>query len=146
MNPLIHVGIDPGTSTGYAEWNASERRLMTVETLLIHQAMRRVADLWAAGILHSVSFEDARLRKWFGSADARQARSGAGIREGVGSVKRDCSIWADYLGELAIPYRNVAPSSGATKWKADAFAKLTHWQGRTSEHARDAAMLVFGRG
>ena len=24
------------------------------------------------------------------------------------------------------------------------FAKLTGWQGRTSEHARDAAMLVYG--
>ena len=26
--------------------------------------------------------EDARKRTWFGGADARQARSGAGIREG----------------------------------------------------------------
>ena len=32
-----------------------------------------------------------------------------------------------------------------TKSKADTFKKLTGWTGRTNEHARDAAMLVFRR-
>lgn len=145
MTGHIHIGIDPGVKTGYAEWDATARRLVVVNTLRIDQAMDRVRHLVDLGELHSVTFEDARLRTWFGSADARQARSGPGIREGVGSVKRDCTIWAEFLGAHGIAYRAIKPTSGATKWKPDYFAKVTGWAARTSEHARDAAVLVFGK-
>jgi hypothetical protein len=141
----IHIGIDPGAQTGYATWDAQEKRLISVQTLKIHEAMAYVLQGQASGMLHSVTFEDARLRTWFGSADARQKRSGPGIREGVGSVKRDCTIWADFLGAHGIAYRAVKPAAGATKWTAEQFARVTGWTGRTSEHARDAAILVFGK-
>lgn len=142
---MIHIGIDPGVSTGYAAWDATERKLASVRTLKIHEAMESVMQLRAAGLLHSVTFEDARLRTWFGKMDREQAKYGAAVREGAGSVKRDCSIWADFLGAHGIPYRAIKPQVGATKWKADHFARVTGWTGRTSEHARDAALLVFGR-
>ena len=32
-----------------------------------------------------------------------------------------------------------------TKWSAEVFADMTGWKGRTSNHARDAALLVYGR-
>ena len=142
---MIIIGIDPGVSTGYAAWDATARQLSAVQTLMIHEAMANVAEIHRAGLLHSVTFEDARLRKWFGGMDAEQARYGAGVREGVGSVKRDCSIWADYLGSLGVPYRAQAPRTGLTKITADLFRMQTGWVGRTSEHARDAALLVFGQ-
>ncbi|HET6788023.1 MAG TPA: hypothetical protein VFH49_08690 [Aquabacterium sp.] len=141
----IHIGIDPGAQTGYAAWDATEKRLASVRTLKIHEAMHYVLEVQRAGMLHSVTFEDARLRTWFGGADARQARSGPGIREGVGSVKRDCTIWAEFLGDHGIAYRAVKPAAGTTKWDAETFAKRTGWTGRTSNHGRDAALLVFGR-
>lgn len=141
----IHIGIDPGTQTGYAAWDSQARILTAVRTLKIHEAMDCVMQLHLPGLLHSVTFEDARLRTWFGSADARQIRSGAGIREGVGSVKRDCTIWAEFLGDNGIAYRAVKPAAGTTKWDAETFAKRTGWTGRTSNHGRDAALLVFGR-
>lgn len=141
----IHIGIDPGTQTGYAAWDSLRKKLVAVDTLKIHQAMAHVLEVHASGMLHSVTFEDARLRTWFGSADARQARSGAGIREGVGSVKRDCTIWAEFLGDHGIGYRSIKPAAGNTKWDAEKFARLTGWTGRTSNHARDAAILVVGK-
>jgi hypothetical protein len=39
----------------------------------------------------------------------------------------------------------VPPKAGATKWDADTFRRLTGYSGRTSNHARDAALLVWGR-
>jgi hypothetical protein len=141
----IHIGIDPGAQTGYAAWDSSSKTLNTVRTLKIHEAMQYVLEVRDSGMLHSVTFEDARLRTWFGSADARQARSGAGIREGVGSVKRDCTIWAEFLGDHGIAYKGIKPTAGNTKWDAETFAKRTGWTGRTSNHARDAALLVFGK-
>jgi hypothetical protein len=65
--------------------------------------------------------------------------------QGAGSIKRDCTIWADYLASLGVPYVNVKPAAGATKWTAERFAKFTGWHGRTNEHGRDAALLVLGR-
>jgi hypothetical protein len=138
------VGIDPGVSTGFALLGR-DGRLARVETLAIDEAMALVLELHGTGSIDHVVFEDARLRTWFGGADARQARSGPGIREGIGSVKRDCSIWSDFLERHGIPFIGIKPSSGQSKWTADYFKRVTGWTGRTSNHARDAAVLIFGR-
>ena len=39
----------------------------------------------------------------------------------------------------------VHPKNNRTKLCAQLFAKYTKYEARTSEHSRDAAMLVFGR-
>jgi len=139
------IGIDPGKQTGYAEYQPSNNALVMVATLQIHQAMHLIRCAHNRGESMRVVIEDARLRAWFGSADARQKRSGAGIREGVGSVKRDCVIWEDFLFDLGVPFQLVKPSAGGTKWDAARFAKLTGWKAKTSEHGRDAALLIWGR-
>jgi hypothetical protein len=91
------------------------------------------------GRLELVVFEDARLRKWYGKADRERL-------QGAGSIKRDCTIWSEFLADLAgVRVLAVPPQAGATKWSAERFAKVTGWTSRTSEHARDAAMLLWGR-
>ncbi|ENW97364.1 hypothetical protein [Acinetobacter dispersus] len=140
---MIRVGIDCGVKTGFA---VAENGVLTrVETFTITQAMDEVKVIHAQDPDLVVRIEDARLRTWFGSADARQAKSGAGVREGVGSVKRDCSIWEQFCIEQGIKYELVHPAANMTKTKSDYFKKITGWVGRTSEHSRDAAMLIFGR-
>ena len=46
---------------------------------------------------------------------------------------------------MKLDFDMVAPKQqmGFTKLTSAAFRKLTHYDGTTSEHARDAAMLVF---
>jgi hypothetical protein len=104
------------------------------------QALKRDGDL-AGGI---VIFEDARQRRWFGSRDRNQIKYGAGVREGVGSVKRDCLIWEEFLLDLGVPFIARSPKSGSTKKNARHFEVLTGWKARTNEHARDAALIVYG--
>ncbi|MGG2098115.1 hypothetical protein ABFY41_11145 [Acinetobacter haemolyticus] len=140
---MIRIGIDCGVKTGFAV--ANKGVLQRVETLTITQAMDSVKELHAQNDDLVVRIEDARKRTWFGSTDARQAKSGAGVREGVGSVKRDCSIWEQFCIEQGIKFDLVHPAANTTKTKPDYFKKITGWVGRTSEHSRDAAMLVFGR-
>lgn len=117
-----------------------------VTSCKIHEAMRIVLHsfefLGQAGCL--VRFEDARLRRWFGKMDAEQAKYGAAVREGAGSIKRDCTIWEDFLTDKGIPFEKTAPKNNKTKLKADIFARITGWTGLTNEHGRDSAMLVFG--
>lgn len=142
VNRTLYIGIDPGTHTGVAIWDKASRRLEVVDTMTITRAMELVTanvELCKAfGGEVVVYIEDARKRTWFGSANREKL-------QGAGSVKRDCSIWETFCEELGVECRKIAPKHNTTKLTAPQFKVLTGWQGRTSDHARDAAMLVFGR-
>lgn len=135
---MFYIGIDPGTHTGMAVWDSKEGKFLSLETLPIHRAMVEVMNL-RIGREILVVFEDARQRKWFGDGDTDAKKQGAG------SVKRDCSIWEDFCKDYGIPFRAIPPVKGATKITPEYFKLISHYQGRTSEHSRDAAMLVIGR-
>lgn len=141
---MLFVGIDTGHDTGFAIWESGCQAFDAVATLKIHEALDRVRKLHASyGDDLVVVFEDARQRKWL-----PQERSNAQYRgrlQGAGSVKRDATIWEDFCQDLGIRYEAKAPQKGATKWSAETFRNITGWSGRTSNHARDAALLVYGR-
>lgn len=137
----ILIGIDTGVNTGFAV--AADRgnggELEQVESLSITQAMEKVKELIEQWGISNVCLyiEDARKRTWF--------TGGREKAQGVGSVKRDAQIWEDWCTEQDIKFVLVHPAANATKKKAVDFKRLTGWIGRTNEHARDAAMLVFKR-
>ena len=140
---MICIGIDPGTHTGVAVWDTREGSFLFLATMPIHRAMSLVSG-WAESEMMSnrkiqVVLEDARQRTWFGHGDTDAKKQGAG------SVKRDCSIWEAFCKDYGIPFWAKPPVKGATKVSAEYFKMVSHWQGRTSEHSRDAAMLVIGR-
>lgn len=137
----ILIGIDTGVHTGFAvaidRGNGGE--LEQVTCLTITQAMHQVNELiiqHGKGSLQLI-IEDARQRTWF--------TGGREKAQGVGSVKRDARIWEDWCNENQINFKMIHPKNNSTKYKADTFKKITGWTGRTNEHARDAAMLVFRR-
>lgn len=130
------IGIDPGTHTGYATKHADSKKLIEVRTLLLHEVLFMINEEKVSGAVF-VLFEDARRRTWF-------ANKGKEALQGAGSIKRDCSIIEDFCEDLNIPYFAQAPRSGMTKLDSETFATLTGWTARTSNHARDAAMLIYG--
>ncbi len=139
---MIYIGIDPGTHTGVAVWDTREGKFLSLGTLLIHRAMTFILT-WSlkaeeTGQEIQVVFEDARQRKWYGKESNAK-------RQGAGSVKRDCSIWEDFCRDYQIPFVAVPPMKGGTKVDESYFKTISGWKGRTSNHARDAAMLVIGR-
>ena len=134
----LMIGIDPGVHTGVAVWDMERRELIAVCSTGMFGATGIVQRHHNEGHMHSVVFEDARLRKWFGS-------KGREALQGAGSIKRECQLWAEWLAAVGCSYRAVSPHSKGPKLDAAQFARLTGWPGRTNEHGRDAAMLVFGR-
>ena len=135
MSKKAYIGIDCGKHTGIALSVGGE--LKSLMTVPIHNAMFFVLEcLNTYGKDLFVIFEDARQRKWIPTGNRSQ---------GAGSVKRDAVIWEDFLKDLGIRYRAVPPRKGSTKWDAETFARITGWTGRTSNHARDAALLVYGK-
>ena len=138
------IGLDPGKNTGIAVWDTEAQAFVLLDTVLIHEALFVLWDRWE----HydedvRVYFEDARKRQYL--PRERNASEYRGKLMGAGSVKRDSVIWQDALTDWGIPFEMVPPKAGATKWDADAFRRLTGYNGRTSNHARDAALLVWGR-
>lgn len=146
---VILIGIDPGVETGIAVWDAQARCFVDVDsgTILrtmkaVEQHCRKIDAEFELRKAAFVIFEDARKRKWFGKMDREQGTYGSGVREGVGSVKRDCGIWEEFLTDLGVPFEARHPLS--TKYDAERFRALTGWKDRTNEHSRDAGMIVFG--
>jgi len=145
----ILIGIDPGEHTGIAVWDGASRKFLEVATLPLWRALEEVKR-WHYAVLLSpkpihfrVVFEDARKRTWF-PAERNNAEY-RGRLMGAGAAKRDAKIWEEFLDANHIPFEAVKPRAGMTKWNADYWSRMTGWTGRTSEHARDAALLVFQR-
>lgn len=158
---MICIGIDPGENTGVAVWDTAERAFKCLATVPLHRAMELVRrwsiapelSHYRGGQKVQVVFEDARQRTWL--PRERSASEYRGKLMGAGAAKRDARIWEEFLSdnEVAMPWcqdRGVTfsmrrPQAGATKWSAEAFSRVTGYTGRTSNHARDAALLVWGR-
>lgn len=130
------IGIDPGVKTGIAVWNREEKSMKSITSSSIIIAMDFVKN-WCSAYAAIVRIEDARKRKWFGKTSRE-------VLQGAGSIKRDCQIWEEFLEANNIPYELVAPKNNKTKLDAKLFANYTGFKERTNEHARDAAMLVYG--
>ena len=140
---MIYIGIDPGTHTGVAIWDNKQQEFVELATIPIHQALLKVKNYYNDNKgLHNICvvFEDARQRTWFG----RDKNTNAKL-QGAGSIKRDCRIWEDFCKDYQIPFLAVPPVKGGTKLSEAYFKTISGWKGRTSNHARDAAMLVIGR-
>lgn len=137
MTNTIVIGIDPGVKTGFATYSP-ESKTLDCETTKIHTAFIFIKTLIEKHGLDSifVRVEDARLRTWFG-------KTGKERMKGAGSISRDSSIWEDFLKDIGVSFEMVHPKHNTTKLKANMFKMLTGYSGRTSEHARDAAMLCY---
>lgn len=134
------IGIDPGSNTGIAVWDAVENQFALIGTMQIHKAMAIVYEYYMhhenEGLF--IRIEDARQATF-----SRNNQKDICKAQGAGSVKRDCSIWQDYLQDMGIEFQMTRPRKAITKMDAELFQKVTGWKDRTSSHARDAALLVF---
>lgn len=135
FDDTLKIGIDPGTHTGIAIWDSSERKFTCVETLDIDDALFMVADVkrnFALYIENPNTFvpfrDDVAVRK-----------------QGAGSIKRDFAIWKRFAEKRKIRLYEISLHKSLKKLDAKTFWRLTGWSGKTSVHARDAAMLVFNR-
>ena len=139
---MIYIGIDTGVHTGIAVWDSEKGKFVYLDTLKIHEALNIVSSYAYKDIPLCVRFEDARQRKWI--PFAKNMTGELGRAQGAGYVKAHCQIWEDFLRDKAIPFEMIAPRRNVTKLTAEQFERITGYKGRTSEHARDAAMLVYG--
>lgn len=130
------IAIDPGVNTGVAV--ATSGVLVSVATHTFIEALFAIEELRTRGWAFELVIEDPR-----GIYVPPGQRNPQRLK-GVGSVERDAKLWIEYAEHHGIPYRAVKPGPYRSI-DAQQFARITGWQGRTSEHARAAAMMVFER-
>lgn len=136
---IAKIGIDTGVKTGVAVWEGGQ--LAAVESMTITKAMDFISGHYPRPQDCKLYIEDAR--KWIGfngKTKATQSRL-----QGAGSVKRDAKIWEDWCKEHDYEVVFVKPMGKGLKKSAEEFKRITGWTGRTNEHSRDAAMIVYGR-
>lgn len=134
----LAIGIDPGVNTGLAIWDINKKEFTDIRTdsiLIIQDRIKRFY-LSKDDISIVLVVEDARKRTWFG-------KSGRERLKGAGSVERDCKIWEEFCELYGVKLHLIHPKDNQTKLNAEQFARITGYKGRTSVHARDAAMLVY---
>ena len=113
----VLIGIDAGTNTGVCVLIGG--KFFLLETMLIHRAMELVLKAKQEhGLLVHVFVEDARQR--CGNPNDKRSHI---KQQGVGSVKRDATIWEDFLRDHGISFTMVDPKRNRTKQPMISFAR-----------------------
>lgn len=143
------IGIDPGTRTGFAV--KVDGFKMKVETTDFFGAIERIQFYRKRFECLEVRIEDPSQNKpvWFDHRKATvkvsEARSKLKIAQNVGENKKEAKLLIEFCKRLNIKVIPVRPKRGSmTKVSPELFRKVTGYGGRTSEHGRDAGMLIAG--
>lgn len=137
------ISIDPGVKTGFALFDT--QKTLALKELKMGEAVEIENHVLSKKTeIDLVIVEDARICKYAGG------KNGDAARMGVGSVKRDCGRWEEFLVYHGIPYVLVDP-------RRNKFKKINHLQmvniigkgniedgiKKSNEHERDAAMMGY---
>lgn len=148
MKYQYYIGIDGGSHTGLAIWDGIHKEFVDIETSTFWEALERIRNFFPNNTL--IVIEDPnQIKPTFPRNGALSPGKRDRISQNVGSVKRETELLAQGLERLGYNVRRVRPGPRAItyrKGKPDArtFKRITKYPGRTSQHGRDAALLVYG--
>lgn len=143
-NNRFIIGIDPGTKTGVAIWDRKIRAFVLIDTLGVVEALLDMGNFIQrqAEAGEKVLMRCENPNTWV-PYNKMSAEESSLRKQGAGSVKRDFAIWKEFAEMFEIPFEPVSLRSAQKKMDASAFKQITGLKTRTSNHARDAAMLVY---
>jgi hypothetical protein len=153
----VYIGVDAGANCGMAVWSAKEGRFVHIDT-------HRFWDFIVALGAHCKKYlsEKSRViiviedvvknrpvfirtkKDKFGIVRELTEIEMAKIAQNVGENKRDCKLIVEWCERNRLKVIKIAPTKKSdTKINAEEFEAITGHKGRTSSHARDAAMLIW---
>ena len=141
--PEIVIGIDPGVETGFAVWSRSSKQFLELSTLSFWAAYDRVTAYQTDEIEIFIENPDSQRAMYVRTETVKIQRQRERIAKNIGSNRREATLLAERLTALGYAVRPVSPIK-ARKWDAAQFKRYTNYEGRTSQHVRDAARLVVG--
>lgn len=138
----VVIGIDPGVNCGVALRYYST--LQTIETMSFWGCVMYLDKCFTFHIKPIVVIEDPNLnrptfnKKGVSVGEVRKINK---ISQNVGMNKMMATLLIEYCELKGIPVKTVRPKTA--KWTAEALKQYTGYTGKTSQHARDAAKLIF---
>lgn len=145
------AGVDPGVKTGFALWNREEKRFEWVETSTFWEVFFRITKSCVLNPANThIVIEVAHLAPFTFRQRRGKAESFATMdrmARNVGQVTREAQLLVEGFRRLGFTVSEQKPLGKAKKADDDRkqFERLTGWTERTSQHARDAARLCYGR-
>jgi len=142
------IGIDGGVNTGFAVYDRNSRKLVEIKTYSFWEAIEALEswmdDCGISGIEVWIEDVEAHSPTFYRGAKGSAVQNR--ISQSVGRNKRDCQLLKEWLERKGVVFYSIPPTKQSmTKLNAETFKTYTGWNERTSQHGRDAAMLVFGR-
>lgn len=140
------IGIDPGVNTGLAM--SIDGKLVDIRTTTFWGAVNMIMGRQLYGL--SIYIENPNKNKPIfvkkgvtkEKAISEQLAYNR-IAQNVGSNKRDAQLLIDFCKENSIEVVEIKPTK--KKVTREYFEKISGWTKPTSQHGRDAAMLILGR-
>lgn len=134
--PPTVMGMDPGAHTGVALYRGGT--LVALETITPREIAAKLADVMPARLV----FEDSRLESFVWTSASSKAAA-LKMARNVGQIDAWCTLITEICADLGIPCHGISPKAKGAKVAADAFGRITGWEGRTNGHERDAAMVAW---
>lgn len=128
------IGIDPGKVSGIAIANDSGK-LEFIFDGGFWDVIRALEQNPTASVVVELP---TTKHVWHGSAKTKGAIQRTGVN--VGSCLREAELIVEYLVINNYKHETRKPQG---KKNAEYFKRITGWSGKTNQHMRDAALLIF---
>ena len=137
--PLNVIGIDPGIKTGWCLYCVLHGVISEAITMTFWEAIKRAKQFDPKWTLFIVEDPAQNKPVWNRKLSTEVNLK---VAQDVGGNKREARLMIDGLSRMGFVVSAVRPSQG--KWTSRYFRDITGYEGRVSEHVRDAARLVWG--
>ena len=139
--PQFAVGIDPGVECGFARVCRATRKLVEVATLDFWGVYNHVRTTYTPEHVE-IFIEKAASNRLYERRDGVAGRVRDRVAGNVGANQMIAVLLIEGFRALGYRVTEVLPQG---KWTPGEFKRITGYYGRTSEHGRDAAKMIFGR-
>jgi hypothetical protein len=145
----IAIGIDPGVSTGFAVWDIRAKKFSLICTLDFWSTIDKIKEYhshYGDNLLVVIENPNGNKPVFFKKGVKSNAMA-IRVGQNVGSNKREASLLIEYCNINGISVKEVVPKGSKNKKgkvTKEYFAKISGYTERTSQHGRDAGMLVVG--
>ena len=139
------IGVDPGEKNGWAIFDKENNKLKEMGTMNFWELIEAIDAINFNNSILIVIEDSSQNSPTFSKHYRKKSLLVRDkISQNVGENKRTAKLLIEYCQRNNIPYRAVKPTKNSlTKVSKEWFNKQTGWTGRSSEHARDAALLVW---
>lgn len=141
------IGIDPGVNNGFAIYSKNTRSLLMLKTFSFWELMDfiRTQNVCNTDKVCFIVEDPQQNSSLYDKRNDKQGAVRDKVAQNIGSNKRTAQLIFEKLEMIGANYIARKPTKrSGTKMNEQAFKNLTKWDGKSSEHSRDAAMLVYG--